>query len=173
MKHDPHGYWLEEAGALEPLAALDGHRDADILIVGGGYTGMWAAWHVNQLEPEASVVLLESGICGHGPSGRNGGFCETLWGSLPNMRRRWGPEAALAVARAAEEAVDGIGAFCEQEGVDAWYRRGGYLKVSPVASHDYRVTEAVDACRDLGEADAALAFDAGEVADRVRSPLFR
>jgi glycine/D-amino acid oxidase-like deaminating enzyme len=173
MKHTPHGYWLEEAGEVEPLAGLDGDRQAEVVVVGGGYTGMWSAWHAKRLEPEARVVLLEAGICGHGPSGRNGGFCETLWGSLPNMRARWGGEGALAVARAAEEAVDGIGAFCEEQRVDAWYRRAGYLKVSTTATHDERTLEAVEACRELGEADAALSFDTEQVAERVRSPIFR
>ena len=102
-----HGYWLEEAPAVELLPELVGERSADVVVVGGGYTGMWAAWHVKELEPEARVVLLEAGRCGQGPSGRNGGFCNVMWFSLPNMRRRWGDEAALAVARAAAEAVDG------------------------------------------------------------------
>jgi len=173
MKHTPHGYWLEEAGKVEQLSPLAGDRQAEVVVVGGGYTGMWAAWHLKALEPEARVVLLEADVCGHGPSGRNGGFCETLWGSLPNMRKRWGGERALAVARAAEEAVDGIGAFCEEDGVDAWYRRAGYLKVSTAETHDARTQEAVEACRELGDADAAQAFDAEQVAERVRSPLFR
>ena len=95
-----------------------------MVVVGGGYTGMWAAWHMKQLEPEARVVLLEADRCGYGPSGRNGGFCNVMWFSLPNMRERWGDAEALAVARAAEEAVVGIGEFCEGEGVDAWFRPG-------------------------------------------------
>ena len=49
---------------------------------------------------------------------------------------RWGAEGALAVARAAEDAVAGIGEFCEAEGVDAWFRRGGYLKVSTAEAFD-------------------------------------
>ena len=71
-----------------------------------------------------------------GPSGRNGGFCNVMWFSLPNMRRRWGDEAALAVARAADRAVGEIGEFCEREGVDAWFRKGGYLQVSTAPAHD-------------------------------------
>jgi glycine/D-amino acid oxidase-like deaminating enzyme len=174
MEHTPHGYWLEEAGTAEPAAPLEGEREADVVVVGGGYTGMWAAWHAKALEPEARVVLLEGAeLCGRGPSGRNGGFCNSLWLSLPNMRERWGAEGALAVARAAEDAVAGIGDFCEAEGVDAWFRQGGYLKVSTAEAFDDSTLEAVAACRALGEGDAALELSAEEVAERCRSPVFR
>jgi glycine/D-amino acid oxidase-like deaminating enzyme len=174
MEHTPHGYWLEEAGTAEPAAPLDGEREADVVVVGGGYTGMWAAWHAKALEPEARVVLLEADVlCGRGPSGRNGGFCNSMWLSLPSMRERWGAEGALAVARAAEDAVTGIGEFCKAEGVEAWFQRGGYLKVSTAEAFDDSTFEAVAACRALGEGDAARELSAEEVAERCRSPVFR
>ena len=173
MKHTAHGYWLEEAGEVAPLPELVGDVSADVLVIGGGYTGMWAAWQVKQLEPEASVVLLESEICGHGPSGRNGGFCNVMWFSLPNMRQRWGDAGALAVARASREAIDGIEAFCREQEVDAWFRRGGYLQVSTAPAHDGIWDEAVAACRELGEGDAVQPLAAAEVAERCASPAFR
>jgi glycine/D-amino acid oxidase-like deaminating enzyme len=172
MKHAPHGYWLEEAGEVEPLAPLEGERSADVLIVGGGYTGMWTAWHTKALEPEAQVVLLEADRCGRGPSGRNGGFCNVMWFSLPNMRRRWGDSGALAVARAAEQAVVAIGEFCAREGVDAWYTPGGYLQVSTAPAHDGVWTDALAACRELGAGDAVQPLRADRVAERCASPAF-
>ena len=144
-----------------------------MVVVGGGYTGMWAAWQVKAVEPEARVLLLESETCGHGPSGRNGGFCNVMWFSLPNMRRRWGDEAALAVARAAQEAVAGVESFCESEGVDAWFRRGGYLQVSTASAHDGLWAEALSACRELGAVDAVQPLTPAEVAARCASPAFR
>jgi glycine/D-amino acid oxidase-like deaminating enzyme len=174
MEHTPHGYWLEEAGTVEPAPPLSGERDADVVVVGGGYTGMWAAWHAKALEPEARVVLLEADEhCGRGPSGRNGGFCNVMWLSLPSMRERWGAENALAVARAAEDAVAAIGEFCESEEVDAWFRHAGYLKVSTAEAFDDSTLEAVAACRELGEAGAAQELSADEVAARCASPAFR
>ena len=105
MKHTAHGYWLEELGEVEPLPALEGERSADVVILGGGYTGLWTAWHLKKLEPECRVVVLEADVCGHGPSGRNGGFCNSMWFSLASMRERWGDAAGLAVARASREAI--------------------------------------------------------------------
>ena len=173
MRHTAHGYWLEEAGTVERAPALGGDRSADVVVVGGGFSGMWAAWHLKQLEPEARVVLLEAEGCGEGPSGRNGGFCNVMWFSLPNMRGRWGDAGALAVARAAEEAVAGIGEFCEREGVDAWYRRAGYLQVSTAPAHDGASAEALAACRELGAVDAVRELTPAEVAERCASPAFR
>ena len=173
MKHTPHGYWLEEAGAVVPAPPLAGDLEADVVVIGGGFTGLWTAWHLRRLEPEARVVLLEADACGRGPSGRNGGFCNVMWFSLPTMRRRWGDEAALAVARAAAAAVDGIGAFCAEEDVDAWFRRGGYLQVSTAAAHDEVWSEALAACRELDVADAVQPLSPAAVARRCASPTFR
>jgi glycine/D-amino acid oxidase-like deaminating enzyme len=173
MKHTPHGYWLEEAGAVAPAPPLAGDREADVVVVGGGFTGLWAAWHVKQLRPEARVVLLEAGTCGQGPSGRNGGFCNAMWFQLASMRRRWGDEPALAVARAAQEGVEGIGAFCEREGVDVWFRQGGFMQASTAAAHDGVIARALDACRELGAADRLTALSPAEVRARCASPLFR
>jgi glycine/D-amino acid oxidase-like deaminating enzyme len=172
-RHTARGWWLEQAGMPTSRPPLSGEISADVVVVGGGYTGMWTAWHVKRLAPEARVVVLEAGISGEGPSGRNGGFANTLWFSLPTLRRRFGDERALAVARASQDAVDGIGEFCDAEGVDAWFRRGGYLQVSTAAGWDGAWEEPVRACAELGEPDAAQELSAAEVAQRCASPLFR
>jgi glycine/D-amino acid oxidase-like deaminating enzyme len=173
MKHTPHGYWLEEAGDVGPTPELAGERKADVIVIGGGYTGMWAAWHLKRLEPGARVVLLEAETCGAGPSGRNGGFCNVLWLTLANMRRRWGDAAALEVARAATDAVSGVGTFCEHEGVDAWFRRAGYLQVSAAPAQDRAWGETLAACRELGALDAVQPLTPEQVAARCASPAFR
>ena len=166
MKHTAHGYWLEEAGDVSPLPSLEGELSADVVILGGGYTGLWTAWHLKKLEPECRVVVLEADVCGHGPSGRNGGFCNSMWFSLASMRERWGDAAGLAVARASREAIDGVEAFCRDAGVDAWFRRGGYLQVSTAPAHDGVWDEAVAACHDLGGQE-------GDAAERPQAPRSR
>ena len=134
MIHTAHGYWLAEAGAVEPAPALEGEERADVVIIGGGYTGLWTAWQLR--ERGASVVVLESGLCGHGPSGRNGGFCETLWTQLPSLEERFGRGAgAEAVPRVGGER-DAIGRWCSEQGVDAWFTPGGYVMASTAPAHD-------------------------------------
>ena len=173
VEHDSRGWWQEEAGFVEPREALGGEVSADVAIVGGGYTGMWTAWLVNELEPEANVVLLEAERCGAGPSGRNGGFVNAMWFSLPTLRRRFGDGPALQVARAAQDAVEAIGRWCEDQGVDAWYRAGGYLQVSTAPAHDDAWRTAAEACAQLGVPDACRALEGSEVRRRCDSPLFR
>ncbi len=173
MEHTRLGYWLAEAGAVAPAAPLGERIDADVLVVGGGYTGLWSAWYAKQLEPGARVVLLEAELCGQGPSGRNGGFCNAMWHSLPSLRGRWGDASALAVANAAEAAVERIGAFCAEREIDAWFRPADYLHVSTAAAHDGIWDEAIAACRELGAPGAVRELSAAEVASRCASPAFR
>jgi glycine/D-amino acid oxidase-like deaminating enzyme len=174
MRHTRLGYWIEEAGEVEPRPPLAADVEADVLVVGGGYTGMWTAWYARQLEPEARIVLLESEpVCGHGPSGRNGGFCNAMWFSLASMRDRWGAAGALATAHAAQEAVDRVGRFCEEQRVDAWFRPAGYVQVSTAPAHDGAWQRALDACRELGVPEMLQSLSEEEVAERCKSPAFR
>ena len=173
MRHTRHGWWLEEAGAVVPTRALEGDTSADVVVVGGGYLGLWTAWQLRALEPELDVVMLEAAVCGHGPSGRNGGFCETLWGDVDTLRERSGDAAALAVCRASEDAVRGIGAWCREQDVDAWYRQAPMLQVATTESQLGSWDADVRACAALGAADEIVAIDAEAVRERCASPLFR
>jgi glycine/D-amino acid oxidase-like deaminating enzyme len=173
MLHTRHGWWLEEAGDIIPTRPLAGDASADVVIVGGGYLGMWTAWHVHELEPNTDVVLLESAVCGHGPSGRNGGFCETLWGDAPTLREQAGDAAALAVCRASEEAVRGIGAWCSQNDVAAWFREAPMLQVATTESQLGSWDGTVQAAAALGASEEVSAVSAEEVRARCASPLFR
>ncbi|MEA2454680.1 MAG: hypothetical protein QOI45_942, partial [Thermoleophilaceae bacterium] len=95
---------------MDPRPPLDGPMTADVVVIGGGFTGMWAAWEL--LEQGATVALLEAGICAHGPTGRNGGFCESLWMSAQGLRERFGDAPARALLDASSETVSKIGAWC-------------------------------------------------------------
>ena len=172
MRHTRHGWWLEEAGETTPTPPLDGEASADVVVVGGGYLGLWTTWHLLDLEPNLDIVLLEAAVCGHGPSGRNGGFCETLWGDAPTLREQAGDAAALAVCRASEEAVRGIGAWCDTNGVDAWYRPAPMLQVATTESQLGCWDAEVRACSELGAPEEIVSMDAKGVRSRCDSPLF-
>src|SRR4249920_2743043 len=118
-------WWLQEALARpefegEPTPPLEGDTTADVVILGGGYTGLWTALHLKELDPGVDVVLLEQDICGGGPSGRNGGFISSFWEELPHLAEAYGDEMALHICRVGDESVAAIGAFCEANDIDAW-----------------------------------------------------
>ncbi|HUG64634.1 MAG TPA: FAD-dependent oxidoreductase [Gaiellaceae bacterium] len=172
MQHTRHGWWLVEAGDVTPTRPLEGDATADVVIVGGGYLGMWTAWQLLELEPECDVLLLDAAVCGHGPSGRNGGFCETLWGDAATLREQAGDPAALEVCHASEDAVRGIGAWCEANGVDAWFREAPMLRVATTASQLGSWEESVRAAAALGAPEEIVSVPAEDVRSRCASPLF-
>jgi len=177
LRHTRTGWWLEEATAalapVEPAPPLGRDASADVLVVGGGYLGMWTAWQLKQLEPECDVLLVEAELCGHGPSGRNGGFVSTLWDDLPTLRERADDAKAVDVCRASERAVRGIGHWCDENGVDAWYTPAPTMLVATSAAQVGDWSHVVEACREVGVADAAVPIDEAEVSRRCASPLFR
>ena len=179
---DRRSWWLREALAAERasdahLAAaappLRGTTTADVVIVGGGYTGLWTALRVTELEPRARVVLLEADICGGGPSGRNGGFVTNWWDEFPTLLARYGGGGARAVGEAMDAAVDDIGRFLERHGIDAWYTKAGSLSASAAPAQDGAGLAAVEALRAHGLGDRLVALSATEVRARVDSPVFR
>jgi glycine/D-amino acid oxidase-like deaminating enzyme len=172
MRHTRTGWWLEEAGEVTPTAPLEGDGRADVVVVGGGYLGLWTAWQLKELEPELDVLVLEAAVCGHGPSGRNGGFCETLWGDAATLREQAGDAAAVAVCRASEDAVRGIGAWCEANGVDAWFREAPMLRVATTESQLGSWDESVRVAAELGAPDEIVGVSAEQVRARCASPLF-
>jgi len=169
-------WWLREALAAESPSQLTpslfGDVSADVAIVGGGYTGMWTAYFLGEMAPEARIVLLEADICGGGPSGRNGGFLHGWWEYLPYLAERYGPEDALRIAEASDEVVAGIGEWCRQHGVDAWFQRAGYLRVNafPNVPNDWRGT--VAELDRLGAPGQLRHFDRRLVQEMCASPAF-
>jgi glycine/D-amino acid oxidase-like deaminating enzyme len=171
-------WWLEEAMALpelagEPAPPLRGDLETDVLVMGGGYTGMWTAFQLAERRPGLRVAILERDVCGGGPSGRNGGFCNGLWEELPLLVRTVGEEGALATCRASEESVVAIGEWCERFGVDAWYRRSGHLGVATSRAQDGAWRETVETSERLGVAKGRFVeLGEAEVRRRCDSPVF-
>jgi glycine/D-amino acid oxidase-like deaminating enzyme len=149
---------------------LEGDVAADVCIVGGGYTGLWTALGVKEREPSARVVLLEAATCGSGPSGRNGGFVHGYWASIAELVPLLGRDSALELARAGERIVPGVRALGAD---DVWLREGGMLMVSASPAQDAAIDHAVAAAAEVGVPEQAVALDAGAVAERVRSAVFR
>ncbi len=123
--------WLQEALAdhenEKEAPELGGKVRADVCIVGGGYTGLWTALRLKEIDPALDVVLVEADVCGGGASGRNGGFVLSWWPKFHTLEKLCGTEEALRLAHASADAVADIGKFCADNGIDAHYHYGGYL----------------------------------------------
>ncbi len=167
-------WWLLDALAAEPgepCPPLSKDTTADVVILGGGYTGMWTALMLKERDPGLDVVVLEQDICGGGPSGRNGGFLNSWWSGLGELCQRLGDEKALALCRAGSESVTSIGRFCSDNDVDAWFMYAGDLGVAGSKSQMGAWDDSVAASKRMG-LDLLQELDAGALRKRVDSPMF-
>ena len=160
-------WWQDEAPPDEELPPLAGEVQADVAIVGGGFTGLWTALEVLRARPSASVVVLEASRCGDGASGRNGGFLHGYWASLPRLRDLFGADAAVALAREATGVYDAVRAL----GEDVWLVEGGMLAVAIGPAHEAELERAAAVAAEVGAPEEAVLLDRGDF--DVRSPAFR
>ena len=169
-------WWLRDALAHEPGVAcppLNQNVKADVVIVGGGFTGLWTAYFLHERNPDLGIVILEQDICGGGPSGRNGGFASGWWDELHGLVSLYGAEGAVNACRAITSSIDSIGRFCDSNGIDAWYRRGGYMYAITVESNRRARDEMVALAREVGVPEELSELSPTEVQARCASPAFR
>ncbi len=123
--------WLEQIGAIERRPALDGDTDVDIAIVGGGFSGLWTAYHLAELDPSLRVAVIERHFCGYGASGRNGGWAVgELAGSFEKYAARSSASEAMRQARAVFASVDEVGEAVAAEGIDCGFKKGGWIRLA-------------------------------------------
>ncbi len=150
-------WWLGEAMVGEAMVGevdtppLESDLDVDVCIIGGGFTGLWTALRLKQLDPQINVALVEAEVCGAGASGRNGGMALTLWHHFIGLQRICDNTEAVRLARASADAVAEIGRFCAEHGIDAQYRPDGWLWTATNAAQGPAWNASVDAIARCGE----------------------
>jgi glycine/D-amino acid oxidase-like deaminating enzyme len=168
-------WWLREALASDLGAEcppLQKDINADVVIVGGGFTGMWTAYHLSSAHPSLGIVVLEQDICGGGPSGRNGGFASGWWDELDSLVALYGAEGAVRACRAISRSIDSIGEFCASHGIDGWYTKAGYVYAATAPQHLEVCADMVEAAREVGAPEEMQPLSAGQVRARCDSPAF-
>jgi glycine/D-amino acid oxidase-like deaminating enzyme len=145
-------YWLDSVDDnLAPRAGMAGALDADVAIVGAGYSGLWTAYYLAERDPSLRIVGLEAEIAGFGASGRNGGWCSALFPqSISALARRHGRSAALAQHRAMQSTVDEVGRVALAEGIECDYAKGGTLTLARNRAQLTRARDDVEEARSFG-----------------------
>lgn len=153
-------YWLEDVGQAPRHAPLLSHDSADLVVVGGGYLGLWSALNAKRRNPGQRVVLLEGQTLGWAASGRNGGFAESsITHGEENGRTRW-PDEYDELKQLGEANLDGFERDVEQLGLACEWERTGVTAVA-VEPHELKW---------LGDGPDRL--DQEAVRARINSPLF-
>jgi len=130
-------YWFASVNLdNQPLnPALDRQITADVCIIGGGFTGLAAAYHLATNNPEKKIVLLEAVCCGYGASGRSGGFADTGVHNLWQIYENEGPEKAREVYDITLEGLETIRHFVQAHGVDCDFASNGSIELANEPSH--------------------------------------
>ncbi|MFI8105023.1 NAD(P)/FAD-dependent oxidoreductase [Streptomyces sp. NPDC086023] len=168
----PVSYWLDDPGRPAPQPALTGDEHCDLLVIGGGYTGLWTALLAKERDPGRDVVLIESKEAGWAASGRNGGFCAaSLTHGLANGIARWPAELPRLEELGARN-LDAIEAAVARYGIECDFERTGEIDVATEPHQVEELKELHAEAERLGLGDGSVFLDQDEVRAEVDSPTF-
>lgn len=160
-------FWFAQDGLPEVRDPLPGDASADVVIVGGGYTGLWTAYYLKKAAPDLRIIVLEQKFCGYGASGRNGGWLYNGIAGRDRYAALHGHEAAVRLQKAMNDTVDEVVRVAAEEGIDADIRVGGVLEVATTPAQLARLKAFHAHERAFGETDREL-YGARETAERIR-----
>jgi glycine/D-amino acid oxidase-like deaminating enzyme len=153
---DPRGvsFWLDSLPADHSFAGrpqLPGDVTADVAIVGAGYTGLWTAYYLRQIDPSLRIAIVEAEFAGFGASGRNGGWLSALLPmSFETMAAEHGRRLAVEMQRTMHDAVDEVARITTKESIDCHLAKGGYLNLARTQPQVRRVHELLQYYRSWG-----------------------
>lgn len=124
-------YWYSELGLPAPANPLRADAEADVVIVGAGYTGLWTAYYLAKARPRLSIRIIEQHVVGYGASGRNGGWLtNSITGGQDGYAAEFGRDAVARFQRALNDTVDEVIRVAELERIDAEIHKGGSLLIA-------------------------------------------
>jgi glycine/D-amino acid oxidase-like deaminating enzyme len=166
----PTPFWLDRPDAPAPERPLIGPAEGDLLVVGGGYTGLWTALLAKEADPDRDVVLVEGRTVGWAASGRNGGFCAaSLTHGLDNGLARF-PDDVATLERLGADNLDAIAKAIARYGIDCDFERTGELAVATEPHQVEWLREGAELASRYGH--EAVFLDQDAVRAEVNSPTY-
>jgi glycine/D-amino acid oxidase-like deaminating enzyme len=165
-------FWFEAAD-LEHQAITPPHKGshtADIVIIGGGFTGLSSAFHLSRTFPNKKIVLLEGACCGYGASGRNGGFCDAGFSGLLHHVHEVGPELGRKAFDASLFGINQIKQLVAEHGIRCDFEENGMLEAALDDQQARQIERHQAAYRAMGL--AATLVQGAELAAEIRSPRY-
>jgi len=145
-------FWLDSVpGSLTPRPALQEDIEADVAIIGAGYTGLWTAYYLRQINPSLRIVILEAEIAGFGASGRNGGWCASFlsgidrWLDDPQHR-----DGAIRLQRLMFDTVREVGLVADRESIDCHFEQSGALEIAVLPAQLKRLHDELEYLQSFG-----------------------
>ncbi|CAN5123359.1 FAD-dependent oxidoreductase [soil metagenome] len=137
-------FWWRSIGRGSPRPALPGSTQADVCIIGAGYTGLWTAYYLKKAAPRLRVVVLEQRFAGFGASGRNGGWLTNeITGGRGTYLKSHGRDAVGRLQTAMNDSVAEVIAVTGAENIDCNITKGGEFTVATNAAQQTRLLDAV------------------------------
>lgn len=161
----PGSYWLQDKTRPTARPALHAVVDTDLLVIGGGYTGLWTALQAKERNPHREVILIEAQRIGWAASGRNGGFCEAslVHGEANGANHL--PKENQRLSELGLKNLDELQATVERYGMDVDFIREGALSVATEEHH-------VSWLAEEATADGVQFLDQQQVRQLIDSPDF-
>jgi glycine/D-amino acid oxidase-like deaminating enzyme len=161
-------FWLQDIGADARTEPLQGSERADVVIVGGGYTGLWTALRIRELAPETRVTVVEADLCGSGASGRNGGQVHSWFAELDQISNLVGLEEAQQLCAATVDAIAELEQLQQQGTIDMDLRLDGWLWTASSIAQEGAWERAVEMTAAAGQ-DRFRPLSAEEIERRTGS----
>ena len=164
-------FWVDQLDSTteEPFA-LTGSKETDLVIIGGGFTGLWTALLASEANPGRRIVILESETVGYGASSRNGGFCDaSLTHGLENGVSHW-PEEMPTLVRLGRENLNGIIETTERHNIGCDVEKTGEINVATEQWQVEQLLESTNLAKSFGEDIQFL--DSNAVKEQVNSPTY-
>ena len=166
MRTSRDNLWLDAAYAPGPT--LWGEHEADVAIVGGGYTGLGAAYFIKRRFPDKRVIVLESQYVGFGSSGRNsGGVSGVLGHNYRNLKRKFGLEKSNQLQRLIAQSFAIVEELIREHAIACDFERTGRMLVAENQRQKRLLEEEVEAAREIG--GAAIWLEREEARSRLGS----